>query len=545
MLRTEPIWNSILKSAIVSSLLILMIGCGRQAGQGNEEEEEAFITKLSLDGSTDDVLQADENEQNTVAAATVSGDYEVVGENLLLNGGFENHNLKPRAWKVFDKIDGWNTVSGAGVEVQNGIAGKAYEGNAKIELDSHGSSSNSAIVQEFKTSSKTKYRLSLAYSPRPKVGEGSNKVEVLWNNEVIATLAEDGKSLNNTKWTIHTFDLAGAEGRSALGFRATGKSNTYGGYIDAVSVYTLAQKVVVVDPTKVEAVVVDNSAATLSGEWEVSTEISGFNAENYVHNKNKDAVGKNATFNFNLLHNGYWRVYARWTQHSNRATNAVYKITHADGATEVAVNQREHGAEWNDIGAYKFDEGTRSSHVMLTAGEESDGFVIADAIKLVYLGTQVPSTALSSPIMLDNNSAGYVKAYGNWVNSNVVKQYEGIGYLHDNNEHEMDASNQPIYGMKRVVYTPDFAAAGKYRVLIRWTSHPNRATNALYVVGYKDGQDRFSVNQRLRGGEYHELGIYEFAAGRNVDNGSVIIQRPNDANGYVIADGVKFELVTE
>lgn len=537
--------RSIRYLSLVIPTMSLMIGCG-VAGD-SADEETPFIVKLSLDGSHDDVVQANETERySTETPASTSSDYEVIGENLLINGGFENHNLKPKSWKVFAKIDGWTTVSGAGVEVQNGIAGKAYEGNAKIELDSHGSSSNSAIVQEFKSSAKNKYRVSFAYSPRPKIGEGSNKVEVLWNNEVIATLAESGKNLVNTKWTVHTYDLAGSDGVSKIGFRAQGKANTYGGYIDAVSVITLQPKVVVVvDPASVAPIVVDNLAATFAGDWEASTAISGFNGTNYMHDHYKDQASKTATFPFTLTHNGYWQVYARWTQHENRATNAVYKVAHADGVAEVAMNQRERGGEWNELGTYKFDEGTRTSSIVLGAGEESDGHVIADAVKLVYVGTKAPSTALSSPIMLDNNNTKYVQVFGKWVASSVVKQFEGSGYLHDNNEHQTASDGSAMYGQKRVVYTPDFAQGGKYRVLIRWTAHANRATNALVAVAYSSGQDRFSINQRVRGGEYHELGVYEFAAGRNVDKGSLTIQRPDNADGHVIADAVRFELVTE
>lgn len=236
---------------------------------------------------------------------------------------------------------------------------------------------------------------------------------------------------------------------------------------------------------------------------------------------------------------------ARWTQHENRATNALYQIHHADGVDSATVNQRIRGGQWNDMGAFRFDGSMADAKVVLTASEGSDGHVIADAIQLVYQGTQAPSYAQESPITLDNSDSYYVKIFGQWLNSSVVKQYEGSDYLHDNDQDHVAASGESRPDYKRVVYTPDFAKGGKYRVSIRWTAHSNRATNARFMVSHADGQDSFSGNQKLGGGLYHELGVYTFKAGRNVNNGSVVVLRPADANGHVIADAVRFELINE
>ena len=55
---------------------------------------------------------------------------------------------------------------------------------------------------------------------------------------------------------------------------------------------------------------------------------------------------------------GQYEVYAQWTRHANRATDATYTVTHAGGSTPVAVNQ------------------------------QANGYVIADAIRLVPVAIQ-------------------------------------------------------------------------------------------------------------------------------------------------------------
>jgi len=52
-----------------------------------------------------------------------------------------------------------------------------------------------------------------------------------------------------------------------------------------------------------------------------------------------------------------YRVHARWTAHSNRATNATYTVTHDAGATSVTVNQQQNTGTWNLLGTFRFVPG--------------------------------------------------------------------------------------------------------------------------------------------------------------------------------------------
>lgn len=75
---------------------------------------------------------------------------------------------------------------------------------------------------------------------------------------------------------------------------------------------------------------------------------------------------------------GQYEVLARWTAHANRASNASYAITHTGGSTTVAVDQRQSGGTWVSLGIYTLDA---DSEVTLT--DQADGYVIADAIRVV------------------------------------------------------------------------------------------------------------------------------------------------------------------
>jgi hypothetical protein len=80
-------------------------------------------------------------------------------------------------------------------------------------------------------------------------------------------------------------------------------------------------------------------------------------------------------------------VRVSYTAASNRATNATYAVNHQGGTDNVAVNQKlpgtpdVRGGEWASLGVFTFAAGLDST-VELT--DNADGFVVADAIKLIH-----------------------------------------------------------------------------------------------------------------------------------------------------------------
>ena len=159
---------------------------------------------------------------------------QIIGENKVQNWSFEDNEVQPNRWGVFNSITGWITTRGAGIEVQelNNLFGSGGDGNAWVELDSH---NNSTIRQDISTKPETSYQLSFAYSPRPRISSNSNVIGVYWNGELLERIRAKGSEKNN--WTTYTYTVAASDlDLTALQFRALGKSDSLGGFIDSVSV---------------------------------------------------------------------------------------------------------------------------------------------------------------------------------------------------------------------------------------------------------------------------------------------------------------------
>ncbi len=66
------------------------------------------------------------------------------------------------------------------------------------------------------------------------------------------------------------------------------------------------------------------------------------------------------------------------------------------------------------------------------------------------------------------------------------------------------------------------------------------ATNVPLVVDINGRRTEIPVDQSANQGRWNSLGVFELPAGRN---SAVVLS--NRANGYVLADAIKFRLVTE
>ncbi len=151
--------------------------------------------------------------------------------NLIVNGSFEEPNIATNSFSILTNISGWATTFGPGIEIQDNVAGAPFLGAQHVELDSTG---NRGMAQSVATSLGTTYHLSFAYSARPGISAADNGIQVFFNGGLLANLAANGVGLQNTDWQVFNFDVSGAAGTSVLEFRATGASNSLGGYLDDV-----------------------------------------------------------------------------------------------------------------------------------------------------------------------------------------------------------------------------------------------------------------------------------------------------------------------
>jgi hypothetical protein len=130
-----------------------------------------------------------------------------------------------------------------------------------------------------------------------------------------------------------------------------------------------------------DGLVVDDSAATLTGEWLASILASGIHRGYRHDNDARDGKAK-AVFTATLPAPGRYEVQVAWSPNANRATNVPVRIEHAGGVSEVKLNQRDRpeiDRHFGSVGTFEF--ATTGTVVITNAG--ADGHVVLDAVRWV------------------------------------------------------------------------------------------------------------------------------------------------------------------
>jgi hypothetical protein len=144
--------------------------------------------------------------------------------------------------------------------------------------------------------------------------------------------------------------------------------------------------------------------------------------------------------------------------------------------------------------------------------------------------TSMSSTTLSviepGAVYMDDSDAELLGS--DWICKSAV---HGLGGFGNNFCYHMAGD-----GSSTAVWRPEITEGGSYEVFARWPSALlTRAHSAKYTVYYDGGSDVRTLDQMVYCGQWNYLGTYRFAAGTE---GCVILS--NDADDYVIADGVKW-----
>ncbi len=217
-----------------------MIGIGATVALFSDTETSAgnIFTAGSIDLKVDHTLA-------TYNGDPCVGDCNEIGNQLIVNGGFETPDVPTGGWAIYPNgsLTSWNVESGAGLEIQDHAAGNPHGGNQLAELDSNNPSS---ISQNIATVAGKEYRLTLWYSPRPYRPAGDNTigaivkvtsgtVEVI--NDVIGATSVGG---SNTIWTQYTYNFVATDASTKIMFSDLGTANSYGGYLDDISVKELS-----------------------------------------------------------------------------------------------------------------------------------------------------------------------------------------------------------------------------------------------------------------------------------------------------------------
>jgi len=278
-----------------------------------------------------------------------------------------------------------------------------------------------------------------------------------------------------------------------------------------------------------------------------------------------NAAPNTATWAVNVPEAGDYTIYGRWTSGSNRASNAQYCVTHANGETTATLNQQQNGGLWNAIGTFSFEAGTTT--VQLT--DVADGYVIADAIKLVSVNAPPDKANWTVDIPEDGN----YKIYARWSAGSNRASNAAYTVNHANGETTSTLNQQQNGGQWNLIGAYDFTAGqtqvsltdvadgyviadaikvvsstappnsanwtitipeeGNYSLYARWSAGSNRASNATYTVNHANGETTVNLNQQQNGGQWNLIGAYDFIAGNTQ------VSLTDQADGYVIADAIK------
>jgi hypothetical protein len=162
---------------------------------------------------------------------------------------------------------------------------------------------------------------------------------------------------------------------------------------------------------------------------------------------------------------------------------------------------------------------------MLYQQSEHSRRVLAGLVVLLVLVslTVGADTARADQLVMDDADAR-VQVNGRWQASRATAGFYGDGYLFR------------VAGNGRTTVRWPFPAGtepGRYAVLARWSSGPNRATAAPHQIMHAGGTTTMRVDQRAGGGRWHVLGTYAFRPGPVHG-----VALSDNADGVVIADAI-------
>jgi PKD repeat protein len=312
--------------------------------------------------------------------------------------------------------------------------------------------------------------------------------------------------------------------------------------------------------------IIDNSdvASTSStGTWSASGS-SGPYGDDSLWSRN----GTTFSWYFTPPRTGSYNLAMWWTAMSSRPTAAAVDVYDADGTHSITVNQRTNGSEWNTVGRYRCNAGTRYQ-VKITSANGSSVSTCADAVKFTWF------------LPVEKTEDIYVCQIYSWDElflPGVVAMLQSLGATRQNSTlwKYRDDFTMTTYNIHMVTSRADAESALKTdgaHVIVG--GHSNYGMGPLFVTTddlrrqhvddlYYDDDDRFlnisspMVSLKIDGMVYGQafpnwrpshsdgssaLMPYTFAEGRPAYNYYVTYKLPGDPNAYKIelADGSNVE----
>jgi hypothetical protein len=209
---------------------------------------------------------------------------------------------------------------------------------------------------------------------------------------------------------------------------------------------------------------------------------------------------------------------APFTIYDDATALATIRVNQEGAPNDVTMADRV----WESLGVYQASSG----RLIVTLTDDANGFVNADAIRLV----EVPPV-VATPELVDDGDTAYAELGENWLGAFSSSSYQG-----DTRYHSAGT------GSNAAQWTFASLPVGQYAVYTTWNVRSNAASNAPFTV--YDGYDALAtviVNQRvvpsdisLDGLDWKGLGVFVLASG------TARVRVTDLANGFVTADAVRF-----
>lgn len=132
---------------------------------------------------------------------------------------------------------------------------------------------------------------------------------------------------------------------------------------------------------QLEGIVVDDEAAELTGEWQLSSANSPFFGAGYRHDGNQQQGEKSARFTAQLPA-GRYEVRVAYPPNQNRSSQVEVRVSHRGGTAARTINQRlrpELDGIAVSLGQFEFAE----SGTVEILNRGSDGYVVIDAVQFL------------------------------------------------------------------------------------------------------------------------------------------------------------------
>ncbi|TWT65260.1 FAD-dependent oxidoreductase [Allorhodopirellula solitaria] len=142
-------------------------------------------------------------------------------------------------------------------------------------------------------------------------------------------------------------------------------------------------------PETLPGTVLDDTEATLAGEWSRSTGFKPFIGSGYLFSGEKDSLqigdgASTATFRFEVPDSGQYRLRMAYSAHDSRATNVPVTVTSGDFESTFTVDQTEPLPSQQSfilVGNVQLDSDVETT--ISISNHQTAGFVIIDALQLL------------------------------------------------------------------------------------------------------------------------------------------------------------------